>query len=82
MLEFVWNASSTSYNDIASPYLSVRAIYKNFFRNNFKSFPRLVHETKKKKKSKKKKKGKENHLYIYRFIDYNYTIYRNMISEM
>lgn len=61
MLEFVWNAG-TSYNDIASPYLSVPAIYKNFFRNNFKSFPRLVHEP---KKSRKKKKKKKKIIYIY-----------------
>ena len=50
--------------------ISVRAVYKNFFRNNFKSFPRVVHETKKKKKKKKRKK---KIIYALR-IDYNYTI--------
>lgn len=38
--------------------ISVRAVYKNFFRNNFKSFPRVVHETKKKKRKKEKEKRK------------------------
>lgn len=60
--------------------ISVRAIYKNFFRNNFKSFPRVVHEMKKKKKKKKKKekgeKRKRKKKIVYIFIDLSIIITR------
>lgn len=58
--------------------ISVRAIYKNFFRNNFKSFPRVVHEMKKKKKKKKEKgeKRKRKKKIVYIFIDLSIIITR------
>lgn len=58
--------------------ISVRAIYKNFFRNNFKSFPRVVHEMKKNKKKKREKgeKRKRKKKIVYIFIDLSIIITR------